>query len=731
MSDHFSGPRALAGPAGDICDVYAFPSPERPGHLALVMNVLPLATPASLLLGRDRLPLPAATADDRGRQTGVPFGRGGARSSSSPAPSRRRDRARRRKASAGRLCIAPSGETVRFRVNDERGGRGDGLRVYAGLRSDPFFIDLPAYLESIKTGRLAFKNAGTEQPRPASTPWASSSRSTARAAPRNGGPPLFGVVGETVVAGKLPIRLERFGRPEIKNVIMSMKQFDQVNRDLEIRDLYNLEDAFHMSKDYRGAYRARLNANLAAIDRLDGKTDWPLGPDGTHPLTDLLLADYLVVDVSKPFAENSFFEIERAVLEGRPHETCGGRSLNDDVMDTLYTLLINAGNGPRISDGVHQATVPASDVFPYLAPPNPSVPTTPQAGRPAVERASRPTPNPTVGCGHERIDGHAGARRHPGRGSAPSPHPLRRHRHSRAHRRPARRPGAAAPPHPDLVPSAPARWTRSAKAWAAVALSFQGLKALGVPRTTLASFPQEFRQGMAARADRLGDTGESAPEHWEPPLGRPDVHLAIYALAPDAARLEAALAGARDALRELPGVAPIWQQDTLHAADERTSFGFKDGISHPAIEGSGIPGSNPHEEPLKAGEFVLGYPNETGDLPPMPQPEVLGRNGSYVVFRKLHTRVAAFRQYLRARAKSRAEEELLAAKFVGRWPSGAPLVLAPERDDPELGADPARNNAFLYVRGRRARPQVPARRPRPSDERTRRERSSACAACTG
>ena len=56
-------------------------------------------------------------------------------------------------------CIAPSGETAGFRVDDEGGGRLDGLRVYAGLRSDPFFIDLPAYLESIETGRLAFKQA--------------------------------------------------------------------------------------------------------------------------------------------------------------------------------------------------------------------------------------------------------------------------------------------------------------------------------------------------------------------------------------------------------------------------------------------------------------------------------------------------------------------------------------------------------------------------------------------
>ena len=246
-------------------------------------------------------------------------------------------------------------------------------------------------------------------------------------------------------------------------------------------------------------------------------------------------------------------------------------------------------------------------------------------------------------------------------------------------------PTAAGSPEPDQV------------AWAAVGLSFQGLKALGVPEESLASFPPEFQQGMAARAAELGDTGASAPEHWEQPLGRPDVHVGVYALAPDGERLEKALAGARDAFRDVPGVAPIWHQDTYMLPTERTSFGFKDGISNPDIEGSGTPATNPHEEPFKAGEFVLGYPDENGDLPPAPEPAVLGRNGSYLVFRKLQTRVAEYRQYVSARAKSRAEEELLAAKFVGRWPSGAPLTLAPERDDPELGADPKRNNAFLYA----------------------------------
>ena len=144
-----------------------------------------------------------------------------------------------------------------------------------------------------------------------------------------------------------------------------------MNRDLEIRELYNNEDAFNLSKTYLGAYRARLNANLAFYDALDGKADWPLDEHGNHPLTELLLADYLVVDVSKPFRETSYFEIEAAVLKARPHATCGGRWLNEDIVDFILTLYINAGNGPRISDGVDAPIAWSSKSFPYLAPPNP------------------------------------------------------------------------------------------------------------------------------------------------------------------------------------------------------------------------------------------------------------------------------------------------------------------------------------------------------------------------
>ena len=232
--------------------------------------------------------------------------------------------------------------------------------------------------------------------------------------------------------------------------------------------------------------------------------------------------------------------------------------------------------------------------------------------------------------------------------------------------------------------------------WVSVALSFQGLKALGVPPASLDSFSPEFRQGMAARAAVLGDTEESSPEHWEKPFGSAEVHVVLTALAPDAERLEAALTRVRQAYQKIAGITAIWTQNCHALATEREPFGFKDGISHPAIEGSGIPGSNPHELPLRPGEFVLGYPDEMGDAGAIPQPEVLGRNGSYVVFRKLHQRVAAFRQYLKANSSGTESEELLAAKMMGRWRSGAPLALCPLHDDPELGADPRRNNSFLF-----------------------------------
>jgi Dyp-type peroxidase family len=248
----------------------------------------------------------------------------------------------------------------------------------------------------------------------------------------------------------------------------------------------------------------------------------------------------------------------------------------------------------------------------------------------------------------------------------------------------------------EVVPSAAHPESPDRDVWISAALSYTGLVALGVPQASLDTFPVQFREGMAARAAGLGDIGESSPDRWEKPLGSPDVHVVITAIAPDDARLAGELELARVAMQSLPGVVAIWRQDCHILPGEREPFGFKDGISHPAIDGSGIPGTNSLEVPLKGGEFVLGYPDEISETPMIPQPDVLTRNGSFVAFRKLYQRVADFRRYIKSAATSPEDEELIAAKMMGRWRSGAPLALCPMADDPAIGDDPHRNNAFLF-----------------------------------
>ena len=375
MSHHLSGPRSLTEPIADITDLYAFPSPERPGHLVVVLNTLPFAQPTSCfsdgLVYRFRLR--ALTPSDP--DASAPFAAGDEEFAfdcvfSAPANGHGAGGIEQ----AG-ICRLPTGDVVSVNVNDASGADASGVRVFAGPRWDPFIMDAPAMLRTIATGKLAFTDPSSIFLDGKNVLSLVVEVDCARLLGRG---ELYGVVAETLTRNSPTVRFERAGRPEVPNMMLGPKQFDPVNRDLEIRDLYNMEDAFELAQAYQGAYRARLNANLAFWDGLDGTTDWPVDERGAHPLTELVLADFLVVDVTKPYAEQgSFLEIELAARSGQPHETCGGRALNDDVMDTIFTLLVNAGNGPVISDGVHQATKPATRTFPYLAAPNPDPPEPP------------------------------------------------------------------------------------------------------------------------------------------------------------------------------------------------------------------------------------------------------------------------------------------------------------------------------------------------------------------
>lgn len=384
MSDHGSGPRATADPVLDISDFYAFPSPDRPGRFVLTMIVFPFAAPQALFsdavdyrfrirpvraVGNGGGPAFAIGSGPEERVISITFGAAQALAGSDTLMQRG-------------TCTLPSGATVAFQVGDEAGGEANGVRVFAGCRLDPFYID-QSVTGGIRTSRrlpeqLSRRNSLDGQNALGIVVEGDIPTLFGAELFSAGGDVLFGMLAETTTIGSPRIRLERLGRPEIKNFIMLDRASDTLNRDLEIRDIYNMEDAFALLPDYLNAYRSRINNGLVFYDGLDGKTDWPLDANGVHPLRDLLLADFLVVDVTKPFDEDGYLEIERALLRGDAHATCGGRTLNHDMVDTFLTFLVNNGNGPRITDGVDQPTAFASSTFPYLQPANPQPPAMPK-----------------------------------------------------------------------------------------------------------------------------------------------------------------------------------------------------------------------------------------------------------------------------------------------------------------------------------------------------------------
>jgi Dyp-type peroxidase family len=246
----------------------------------------------------------------------------------------------------------------------------------------------------------------------------------------------------------------------------------------------------------------------------------------------------------------------------------------------------------------------------------------------------------------------------------------------------------------------------AANAWLDVGITYTGLEALGLSQESLQSFPEAFRVGMAARAKQLGDDGVNDPKNWDKPFGTGQVHIGVSAFTDSEEKRRRALAIAREQYESFTGVSVLAMQDFGAQPGDLNSLGYKDGIDQPAIEGSGVEPLPAYGRPIKAGEFILGYPGEAGVPLPMPQPHILGRNGTYVGFRKYQTRVGAFNRFLRANGGTEEERELVAAKLVGRWRSGAPLTLAPDKDNPALGADPQRNNDFNYANDPHGR-QVP------------------------
>jgi Dyp-type peroxidase family len=244
-----------------------------------------------------------------------------------------------------------------------------------------------------------------------------------------------------------------------------------------------------------------------------------------------------------------------------------------------------------------------------------------------------------------------------------------------------------------------------------VALTHRGLRRLGLPERSLAGFPDEFTGGMTTDHRRriLGDVGESAPEQWRwgGPADPVDAVLLLYAEDPAGLNAVADRQAGAGALRAA-GLAQVQRLDTAPLEDTEP-FGFRDGISQPLIAELGPPGQpGPRLHTVLAGEFVLGYQNQYGQIAESPAVAAaddpgrvlprtgdaewadLGRNGSYLVLRQLAQDVDRFRRFVdqASQGDSPADPDAstrLAAKMVGRWPNGAPLTRAPDHPVDDLG----------------------------------------------
>jgi Dyp-type peroxidase family len=252
-------------------------------------------------------------------------------------------------------------------------------------------------------------------------------------------------------------------------------------------------------------------------------------------------------------------------------------------------------------------------------------------------------------------------------------------------------------------------------AWMNLAFTHEGLVKLGVDDAELGQFPGEFREGMRNRKQTIGDVGENDPARWPNDLGKRTVHALMIVAADSAEDLHReVLYFVRDAASH--GVSVVFQQEgtTRSDAPGYEHFGFRDGVSQPAIRGlttSSYPSrsdsaGDPPRDVVAGGEFVLGYPRqgspEGADDPLSPQPEWT-HNGSYLVFRRLRQDVKGFRDFLaREAARHDMSVDLFGAKLVGRYRSGAPLVGAGDAPEDPGTTDPAvldrtRINAFGYL----------------------------------
>jgi hypothetical protein len=361
MSDHVDGPRSIGDPAADISDLFAFTSPANSARTVLAMCVFPSA-------GEDAIfsnVVDHSIAVRRATVAGV-----GDAAKFQPADAEIRFTVRfgvlgrdaAGKPSQTGVCTLPGGRQLSITVNDENGAStpdGD-FRVFAGLRSDPFYLawiassltKVPNLLQhdNVLCIVIEFDTRRVLDPAKGS---------------------LFSAIAETVPIpqppgriGHPPARIDWIGRPEQTNVRLNNPGLPAAD---DIRDLWNQQTPFAISKTLQPLFLQRLKDSFSDWDMRDGRADWT--PEALAANANVFLDDFLLFDVAKPITDDSHLEIEKSTIDGRPYQTGGGRTVDANSIDILLTWLVNHDR-EFLQGGATGATKPGMTTFPYLATPN-------------------------------------------------------------------------------------------------------------------------------------------------------------------------------------------------------------------------------------------------------------------------------------------------------------------------------------------------------------------------
>ncbi len=267
------------------------------------------------------------------------------------------------------------------KVGDLNGGNNESIRVFAGLRADPFFFDL------VRVGLERKRNTSFNDkgfPFPGIIPkngliWANVLAIVVELdVDRILGPSdtsLFAVASHTKMTTdhhgeEVVFNIDRMGRPEITNFVMGkFSTSDKATN--QVKKQWNAEaSSFVLDRSKAGLYRKTIEAGLEHLDMRDQGKDWP----SPHPFTRVIMDDFLLVDLSKPgnaTSTNTYLEIEKSLFADKPHQTCGGRTINDDFVDIMLTYFINGPDRktPERGDGIDKQSRQGTNVFPYLGKP--------------------------------------------------------------------------------------------------------------------------------------------------------------------------------------------------------------------------------------------------------------------------------------------------------------------------------------------------------------------------